>query len=383
MKRDLISGFSKGGTPPGHRFPAMTLMCSVGLLIGGMRLADVLPLPHLPRFFAHPVPDTTVAPRPYGAALGGELATIAGAPGGSAPLIVPGAVRTALPTERITREDVTFEPVHVPLWSMASRLTVRADKANLTLVDPRTETTFWSGTTADSHFLYSNIAGAQVLKDEKGVVIWSDVPVPDLLFEKNADGKARLSDRNGKTLWDGHLSATTPGGSARGDHRGTTYTLDFGGVRVNGINGYFTVIDGTGDSTRILWSGSLPVQPILLFREDHKFLFWGVDRSDSGSDRTTDIRISQETGMVSLTDARDQPLGEQPVNLIKVESSVHVLEGARTIRVPMQYCVPYGNLGKSGSVLFTYRDSAGIVVRKNSVVRDGDVQRINNNGLPY
>ena len=382
MKREPFSGFSKVGRSVDHRFPTLTLVCSVGILIGGLRMADVLPLPRLPHVSAQPTVDKSLAPRPYGTNIGGAGPTAFGE------AQVPGFPGVSLPGERITLKDVSFQPVHVPLWPMASRLAVRSDKTNLSLVDPRTDTVIWAGTVADAHFVYSNVSGTQTLCDEKGVVLWSDVPTPDLLFEKSADGSARLSDKRGKTLWAGHLTASPPNAASlnlnsRGDHRGTTYTLDFAGVRVNGINGYFTVIDGTGDSTRILWSGTLPIQPVMLFREDHDFFFWGADRSEGGTDRTTDIRLTQEPGRATIADARDQVLGEQSINLLKVESTVHTLGTDRTIPVPQQYCVPYGNLAKSGSVLFTYRDAAGNVIRKNSVVREGDVQRVNNNGMPF
>jgi hypothetical protein len=373
MKREPVLGLTKAGGAAPHRFPRVTLLVSIVLLLGGMGLANVLPLPSLPRLSFPILTKTAASSRsPFPDVGDRAVFSLPSNSTDNEPIV-----------ERITLKDVSFSPVQVPLWPISSRLGVVSDKGRILLTDPRNDRQVWSGPISEARFTYSNILAKQVLKDSKGRVIWSDIPAPDLFFDKKKDGQAQLTDQRGKLLWSGKLLPTLRTYGTHSDHRGTTYTMEFAGVRVNGINGYFTLVDDTGVESKVLWSGTLPLQPVLLFRDDHRFLFWGWDRSDSGSDRVTNIRLSEEPGWVTVTDARSRVLGQQTIPFLKVDSTVQ-LEG-ETISTPLphQYCVPYGNLAKSGSVLFTYKDRTGRILHKNSVVRDGERQRINNNGLPY
>jgi hypothetical protein len=171
--------------------------------------------------------------------------------------------------------------------------------------------------------------------------------------------------------------------NSHSDRRGSAFTIDFAGVRISGINGYVMVRDETGDAAEVLWSGPLPMQPVLLLRDDHRFLYWQGDRPKGGRDRITAIKFAEELGRVNITDARSRVLGERPVRILSISSEVRVLGESDAVSTPELYFVPRPNLSKSGCAILTYRNKSGTVIHTSSVIREGELQRINNNGLPY
>jgi hypothetical protein len=251
------------------------------------------------------------------------------------------------------------------------------------VTDTHKETVVWTGPAAEASFVLSNVSASQTLKDIKGRVLWSETPRPDLVFDKRRNGKSVLSDKNGKTLWSGMLPQSSWAANSHSDRRGTAFTIEFAGLHVSGINGYYTVRNDVADNNEVLWSGVLPQQPLLLLRDDHRFFYWDRDRPKSGRDRVVAIRIRDEIGNVTIRNDGSAVLGERPVRLLRINSEVRLVGETGTRTVPSQYYVPHGNLARSGSALLTYRNLSGEVVNNSSVVRDGDRQRISSGGLPF
>jgi hypothetical protein len=350
------------------------LIASLGLVIFGMRLADVLPLPTLPR---PPLGRTMDA----SAGLGASIVQGPRAPDRD---LYPSLPPAGSVFQAVTMQDVAFKPIQVPLWPAGPRLQVTADKEEITLTDSLTGRSVWKGPNHDARFVYANISAARSLKDSKGRLIWADSPVPDLRFDRRGDGTARLTDKKGQILWSGDLAPTVPAAIPRSERRETTYTVDFAGVQIRGINGYFTLAEDHGGTPRVLWSGTLPARPEILLRTANHFLFVGADGEQGVQrDHIVTIRFAGEAGHVTMTDARLQVIGTRPFRLLRADNVAHSIGPAQGQTVLKRYYVPFGNLAKSGTVLFTYQDESGRIIYRNSVVREGDRQRINNNGVPF
>ncbi len=382
MKRAFLSGVAGDGRPEGHRFPRGTLFVSVCLLVGGLRLADLLPMPSLPRLSAPPPPPPSSPARVAQAAVVSNdsraLFSAAPIPARSAEAMVSG-----LPGGRITASDVRFQPIQVPIGALGSRVRAVSDQGRVLLTDARTGVVLWSGPVTEARFACFDLAGSRALKDAAGRVLWSETFTPDLTLSREADDQARLVGRNGKPLWQGTLNPSPARAAlpARSERSGTTYSVDFAGIKVRGIDRIFTVMDDTGRDTRILWSGTLPGvdSPKILLRDRRRFFYLGKAGVIDSSDRVTTIDLREEPGQVMVADPLTRIVGRREVPLLTLTSVIHLVGENRTLPVPSQYYVPFANLTKPGCAVFTYRNRFGDVILTNSVVRDGQQQRINNN----
>ncbi|MES2460335.1 MAG: hypothetical protein V4671_07115 [Armatimonadota bacterium] len=366
MRRQRVPAYFRSdvGHAP-HRFPSGTLLVSVSLLVGGMRLADVLPMPSLPRFLAGKPVTAAVWERK-------GTANASGAAGSA------NGLTAQISEPDLSVQDISYGATRAPLWPGVSVLETVADDGRITVVDPRSRAKIWDGPIRDAHFEYTYISARQTLKDSAGRVIWSDAPKLDLVFDRQIDGNSRLTDNTGRVLWSGMLAPAPMPSAPRASRRGTTYTMNFSGVRISGVNGYCTVVNDSGENPEVLWSGTLPPRPLLLMRASHRFLFCGRVPSALGrQDQSLTIRFSREPGSVTIRDTQSQVLGKRSLDLLKMDTRIKNREGGGQVILPPQYQIPYGRLHRSGSVLVTYHDRAGQVVQKGSLVRDGSHFRAN------
>lgn len=334
------------------------------------------------RFFSRP--SASLGQSPLGAA-GVVLLPILGGL-----LLFGGPFRSALAQEaspapvsqfpdRPTPEgDVSLQNLHFqPLESagfpaFTSKLKVAYRDSTVTITDSGKgeEAVVWSGPVTDASFVQETAGGIHTLKDGSGAMLWTDaadLAKPDLLFEKMADGRARLTDKGGATLWSGQLPPTPHGGGgfqSRGS-TGARISIIAPSVRVEGVNGVFRVTSG-----KLLWAGHLPLSALIVIRDGHTFTFAGPNGGGDGSDEVS--RISMEGGAerVTVADTKGRALGTQTVDALTIR---YTRESSLQPATPMQLSdckVQDGRLDATGTLLLTYRDGSGRVVRRSKVYRD-------------
>ncbi len=334
------------------------------------------------RFF--PLPSVPIGYFRLGAAglallpiLGGLL-LFGGPPHSALAQGAPPAPVSQFPDRPTPEGDVSFQNLHFqPLASdrfpaFTSRLKVAYHDHTVTITDAGKgdEAVVWSGPVTGASFILETAGGSHTLKDGSGAVLWTDsadLAKPDLLFEKASDGRARLTDRAGATLWSGQLPPTLhgEGWSQCSGSPSARISIVTPSIRVEGVNGVFRVTSG-----KLLWSGHLPPSALIVIRDGHTYMVTGPNGGGSGSDET--CRISLEGGVESVTvaDTKGRALGTQTVDALTIR---YTLESSLRPASPMQISdckAQDGRLDATGTLLLTYRDGSGRVVRRSKVYKD-------------
>jgi hypothetical protein len=264
----------------------------------------------------------------------------------------------------------------------------------MSLVQTRTGDVVWSGPVSDARFVLETVAAVNTLRDASGRTLWNDeadIPPMDLMLDISADRKARLIGNSGATLWSGDLGPAVGASSINSVKQyDDTLQMISSGVLITGTEGVFSVYSdpqiqaplppdlghsaplSPGPNARLLWSGKLPAQPTILIRDGHRYRFTSRNGSAIGVDRATEVRFVAEAGQVTIEDLQGRTLGTQAVDILKNRHDTRLDgPGPRIVqdRLPL---VPETELAATarGTVLLTYRDSAGRIVRRSKVYRD-------------
>ena len=272
--------------------------------------------------------------------------------------------------------DVSLQNLHFPplessgFPAFTSRLKVAYRDSTVTITDAgKDEEAVWSGLVTAASFVEETAGGVHTLKDGSGAVLWTnaaDLAKPDLLFERTEDGRARLTDKAGATLWSGQLPPAPQGGnwSQSSGNPSTRISIITPSVRIEGVNGVFRVTSG-----KLLWTGHLSSSSLIVIRDGHTFMVTGPSGSEGGSDETYHIHMEGGVEAVTVADTKGRTLGTQTVDALTVrytrESSLQP--------APMQLSdskVQDGRLDATGTLLLTYRDGSGRVVRRSKVYKD-------------
>jgi len=332
------------------------------------------------RFFSRP--SASIGRSPWGAAgvallpiFGGLL--LFGGPSRSAPAqgasSAPASQFPDVPTPEgdVSLQNLHFQPLKYygfPAFSSSLKVAYRDNTVTITDTAKSEEAVIWSGPVTDASFILETAGGIHTLKDGSGAVLWTDaadLAKPDLLFEKAVDGRARLTDKAGATLWSGQLLPAPHGGLGSQSSGSGRISIIAPSVRIEGVNGVFRVT-----SSGLLWAGHLPLSPLLVIRDGHTFTVSGPNGGGSGSDEVS--RVSMEGGAESVTiaDTKGRTLGTQTVDALTVRST---RESALQPGAPVQFsdCKPQdGSLDATGTLLLTYRDGSSRVVRRSKVYKD-------------
>ena len=255
--------------------------------------------------------------------------------------------------------------------AFTSRLKVAYRDKTVTITDAGKgdEAVVWSGPVTTASFIQETAGGIHTLKDGSGAVLWTnaaDLAKPDLLFEKTEDGRARLMDGAGATLWAGNLPLAPPGGvSSQSDGAGLSIITP--SIHVEGMGGTFRVTSG-----KLLWSGHLSPSPLIVIRDGHTFMVTGPSESESGSDETCRVSMEGRGQSVTVADTKGRTLGTRSVDSLTVrytrESALQPGGSGQLSDCKAQD----GRLDATGTLLLTYRDGSGRVVRRSKVYRDAD-----------
>lgn len=334
------------------------------------------------RFFSRP--SASLGQCPLGAAgvvllpiLGGLL--LFGAPSrsalaqGASPAPVSQFPDRPTPEGDVSLQNLHFQPLEAsgfPAFTSKLKVAYRDNTVTITDAGKGEEAVVWSGPVTDASFIQETAGGIHTLKDGSGAVLWTDaadLAKPDLLFEKALDGRARLTDKAGATLWSGPLPPTPHGGggSQSSGSTGARISIITPSIRVEGVNGVFRVTSG-----KLLWAGHLSPSPLIVIRDGHTFTFTGPNGGGSGSDEVSRISLEGGAETVTVADTKGRMLGMQAVDALTIrytrESSLQ--PGGP---VPLSDCKPQdGRLDATGTLLLTYRDGSGRVVRRSKVYRD-------------
>lgn len=274
------------------------------------------------------------------------------------------------PEGDVSLQNLHFQPLEATEFSaFPSRLKVAYRDNTVTITDTGkgSEPVIWSGPVMDASFIQEAEGGIHTLKDGNGAVLWTnaaDLAKPDLLFERMADGRARLTDKASATLWAGQLPpAPQSGGSSQSSGAGILIITP--SIRVEGVRGVFRVTSG-----KLLWTGHLPSSPLIVIRDGHTFMVMGPNGSESGADETYHVRMEGGVEGVTVADTRGRTLGTQSVASLIARST---RESSLHPAIPMQLSerkVQDGCLDATGTLLLTYRDGSGRVVRRSKVYKD-------------
>jgi hypothetical protein len=207
------------------------------------------------------------------------------------------------------------------------------------------------------------------VKDSGGHVVWSnadETASPDLKILSIPEGMAWILDKKGVRLWSGTLPpARNRSSSIRQGN--DSYQMDSSGIHVSGKNGLFRVTD---DAKRVLWSGSLPASPRILVRQGNRYSFSGPNRGASGQDSVSEIRFAAETGTVTIESIDGKIVGSRLIDVLKCRTETLSPSFLRFNGQP-RILTPTASLTTNGTVLLTYRDSAGTIIRRSRVYRSG------------
>lgn len=288
-----------------------------------------------------------------------------------------------MPAGDVSFRDLHFQPLDFTEWpALLSRLKISYHDETVTIADVGREmpvitvpgedrgtrrTAVWSGPASEASFVQETVGGVHTLKDRSGKVLWSDaadIAAPDLLFVKTEDGEARLTDKAGATLWAGHLPhIKAVGVSSR--LQSDRVSIIAPSICIEGVGGVFRVTSG-----RLLWTGRLPPSPLILIRDGNTFMVVGPNCSDSGTDQTSRISMEYGAETVTVADAAGRTLGTQAVDALTVHHTMRASFLPRGTEWPAEHKSQDGRLDATGTLLLTYRDSTGRVVRRSKITKD-------------
>lgn len=281
---------------------------------------------------------------------------------------VPPFSDQATPAGTPSLADLHFSPpkfTAFPLLFPTLNLTYQAGM--LTVTAQGKTTPLWSGPIAQAAFVQETFAGVHTLKDSTGKMLWSDAPLtpPDLTLHKAADGQARLTDKNGTVLWSGQLPPTGSSVSSRVTSGGGSQHLQAAGVHIDGVKGAFRV---TTDAGQLLWAGQLPTNATVLITDtdnhQRSYLVSGPSLSGGGQDEISHVTFTAEPGTVTVADTQGQELGTRPVEIIVIHGMTYSGSQARATHWPVSTPTSEPSLSATGTLLLTYRDQSGKVVRR-------------------
>jgi hypothetical protein len=92
----------------------------------------------------------------------------------------------------------------------------------------------------------------------------------------------------------------------------------------------------------------------------------------SGAERR--VSVVGTPGSLTVADTHGRLLGRLPIHLIAVHETVHLSVGSRSVSPPSQSITQNGVLDTTGTVLLTYHDASGAVVRRSTVYHTPDHQ---------
>lgn len=282
------------------------------------------------------------------------------------------------PPGNASLKDLHFRPVDFsgpPAFDPRLRVTYR-DKI-LTITDSgknggrggkkNAGAVVWTGPVALTAFIQETKAGVHILKNGGYRVLWSDVAdvvKPDLFFEKGRDGRARLTGKGGALLWAGHLPPTGIGGqdsSIQGDR----VLISTPGVQIEGAGGAFRVSAGG-----LLWAGHLPPSPLIVLRDGRSLLVEKAGENQGGPDETLCVNVEGASETVTVADAQGRTLGTRVVEALAVHHTSFPSALPPDAPLLVDYESQNGRLDSVGTLLLTYRDSSGRVVRRSKVYKD-------------
>ena len=282
------------------------------------------------------------------------------------------------PSGNAALKDLHFQPVGFsgpPTFDPRLRVTYR-DKI-LTIADlgkagsgghgKNAGAVVWTGSAVLTTFVQETKAGVHILKNGGYRVLWSDVAdvaKPDLFFDKDRDGQARLTGTGGALLWTGHLPPTRVGGQ---DSRieGDQVTITTPSVQVEGAGGVFRVRAG-----RLLWTGHLPPSPLIVLRDARSLVVEKASGDQGGPDESLRVSMEGAAESVTIADAQGRTLGTRIVEALNVHHTTLFGTLPPDAPWPVDYKSQDGRLDAVGTLLLTYRDSSGRVVRRSKVWKD-------------
>jgi beta-lactamase regulating signal transducer with metallopeptidase domain len=282
-----------------------------------------------------------------------------------------------VPSRVVTLNDVHFKPLHefgadAFLFKHSGLLDIYYANDQLILTDAKTNATVWKGPAVKGRFIQETVSGVHTLKDKNGKTIWSDAQetaAPDLSLQRESTGQARLLDKNSKMLWSGYLKMS-PNNPNSIQQSGDNYQIESSGVKIKGEKGIFSVSSTEGAP---LWSGRLPVQPVILVRNGEQFNLVGR-RSDAGIDTRSEVSFAVEKGTATVADSQGIPLGDKPVTVLKVRNENPIPDNRGTLFDTVHTLTQKPTLSADGSTLLTYKDSAGHIFRRTIAYRNGKWQ---------
>ena len=270
--------------------------------------------------------------------------------------------------------DLHFRPLEFPgfpAFFSSLRVSCRDDRVTITDAGGNGgasgKTVVWSGPVAAASFVQETAGGIHTLRDGAGRMLWSNaaqIARADLIFEEAPDGQARLLGRGGGQLWTGQLPPVSQGGVTSQLQGGQTLIVT-PGVRIEGTGGVFRVTAG-----QLLWSGRLPASPLIVARDGHEFLVTGPGGSESGSDEASRVSMAAGDETVTIADAHGRNLGTRVVDALTIRRTTGLSPLPQGFNQPVIYEAQDGRLDAFGTLLLTYRDGAGRVVRRSKVYRD-------------
>ncbi len=286
-----------------------------------------------------------------------------------------------LPAASLTVDDIEFGPsslgplAGLPFLSVKLadnqiritegvlvRPTQRTAAGRLTFAPGEAKAPLWAGPIAEAQFVHEIKAGTDTLRHRDGRILWTNAAQtadPDLLLQSTDAGEAQLLGKGGTLLWSGTLPGT-PGDSkvTEGVIRG--YQIDSSGIHISSTGKDNDPVTVTDNEKRVLWSGTLPKEPVILIRRGTDFTFWGPNRSASGSDRVTEVRLAAEPGEMTLEDSAGKRIGTRSLDLLRSTSkTVESSKPDAPTRESTRLFAPRAFLTVPGWVQYTFKDSAG------------------------
>ncbi len=290
--------------------------------------------------------------------------------------------RGSLSTGNIPLKGVSFDPVDDRFLFGTSSLYARLAGGRVKIIErtsgpgpgPKagTQKLLWSGDPDEAQFFHEVFEGVDRLWDRKGKLLWTNDAAngsPDLRFERDEAGQARLLNKKRELLWAGTLPPGGHRGSSSGMNRDNTYRIASGGIRINGDGAAATVTD---DDERVLWSGPLPKQPVILIRSGQNFTFMSPVRSMHGRNSRSRVDLDVERGAVTAVDPRGGTVGTQEIDFLKVTQEVEFAKDpgdaapARTVDFPLRYLLPRISAGGDNGNTFRFANRAGAVIGTDS-----------------
>lgn len=276
------------------------------------------------------------------------------------------------PEGNVSLSDFHLKPLQFSGFpALPSGLKMTYDGGTLTLTDSA-KAILWSGPISQASFTEEVVGGIHTLKDSAGHAFWSDASdksPTDLMLLRHTDGQTRLTGRDGATLWAGSLPPAEPSNSSSSNGNHTVVLA--AGVRIEGLNGDFRVTDAAG---HLLRAGRLPERPTLLVRDGPRYTITWSGKSTGGSeggiDRSTQVSFTAEQGTLEIADSHGGTLDTRPVDMVVMRHTDRSVNQPQGFTWPDTYKSPDGSVDAPGTLLLTYRNHSGRVVRRSKVYRD-------------